>query len=396
MRMIKTILAAAMFFVCGMATQAQECSNCKEAQDLGYKPYPYGFVQLQGGVGTTFTDVNFTDLLSPTASVGFGYWFNSGVGARLHFNAWESKGGFNKWNNGSTALETYKYNYATGNFDLMLNLTNFISKKCNHKFNLILIGGVGLNYAWNNDDLQGLLANPAVAPLNSTSNAWGEGTTREHLLNHNLRAGLLFDVNVAKHWNVGVEVDANSLDDRFNSKYSDRDDWMVTAQLSLTYKFGFKKPCAQKPAPVPAPVVAPTPVPEPVVAPKPEPTPAPVVETPKPVETAKPAVVEEPIKETIFYAIRESDVDNDAKINKVVEWCKKYPNKTINVSGYADKGTGNATLNKGYSEKRANKVVETLKSKGVPASQIKSAAYGDSVQPFAENDKNRCVIIEGK
>jgi hypothetical protein len=37
-----------------------------------------------------------------------------------------------------------------------------------------------------------------------------------------------------------------------------------------------------------------------------------------------------------------------------------------------------------------------LKKKGVPAGQIKSAAYGDTVQPFSENDKNRCVIIEGK
>ena len=389
MRMIKTILAAAMLFVCGMTAQAQEkCSGndecCKEAQALGYKPYPYGFVQLQGGVNTVFTDVKFTDLINPTASVGFGYWFGSGVGARLHFNAWEAKGGFDKWLNGSNALETYKYNYATGNFDVLLNLTNLFSKKHNHVFNLILVGGVGLNYAWNNDEFHNLLA--VATPANNTSNAWGEGTTREHLLNHNLRAGLLMDLNVAKHWNIGLEVDANSLDDRFNSKYNDADDWMVTAQLSLTYKFGFKKPCAPKPAPAPVPVVVEEPKPAPVVVEEPKPAPV-----PEPVK-----VVEEPYRDVLFYVIRGSEIDPDAIITAAANWCKKYPNKTLTVSGYADKGTGNAKLNKMYSEQRANKVVEALKAKGVPASQIKSAAYGDTVQPFEENDKNRCVILEGK
>lgn len=107
-------------------------------------------------------------------------------------------------------------------------------------------------------------------------------------------------------------------------------------------------------------------------------------------------VVEEPYRDVLFYVIRGSEIDPDAIITAAANWCKKYPNKTLTVSGYADKGTGNEKLNKMYSEQRANKVVEALKAKGVPASQIKSAAYGDTVQPFAENDKNRCVILEGK
>ena len=391
MSISKTIIVSAFMAIFCMSAQAQDqcCDEecCKEAQALGYKPYPYGFVQIQGGVNTTFTDVNFTDLLSPTASVGFGAWFNSAVGARLHFNAWESKGGFDNWAVGNGGLQTYKYNYATADFDLMLNLTNFFSKKRNHLFNVILVGGVGMNYAWNNDDLQGLISNPNLVPANSTVNAWGEGTTRETLLNHNLRAGLLFDLNVAKHWNIGLEVDANSLDDRFNSKYLDCDDWMVTAQLSLTYKFGFKKPCAPKPAPV---VVAPAPEPAPVVVKEPEPEPV-VVKEPEPVK-----VVEEPYRDVLFYVIRGSEIDPQTIINAAAAWCKKYPNKTLEVSGYADKGTGNAKLNKMYSEQRVNNVVESLQKAGVPASQIVSKAYGDTVQPFAENDKNRCVILEGK
>ncbi len=380
-----TILMAAIAFFGCQALFAQECTG--ECQELGYRPYPHGFIQLQGGVGTTLTDVECLKLLSPTASIGAGAWFGPSVGARLHVNAWESKGGF------KTAGDPlkYKYNYVNTNADLMLNVLNLFSQKKYHKFNVILIGGIGLNYAWKNDEFHQLLN--TYTPTVDISNAWGEGTSRKQLLNHNIRAGLLFDFNIAKHWGVGIEVDANSLDDRFNSKFTDSDDWMITAQLGITYKFGFKAPHEKKQEPVkPVQVVQPTPVVPTQAVRTVEP-----VKAPEPVRAPEPAkVVEEPYKDVLFYAIRDSEIDPESIISAAAAWCKKYPNKTITVSGYADKGTGNAKLNMMYSQQRTNKVVDMLKKKGVPASQIKSASYGDTVQPYSENDKNRCVIIEGK
>ncbi len=382
MRILKSFLLAVAVGLFSVSATAQD----NKEKELDYKPYPHGFIQLQGGVGTTFTNVPLVDagspffsdksLISPTASIGAGAFFTPAVGARLHVNAWESKGGFR------SIEDNYKFNYVNTNADLLINLTNLFSKKKYHTFNLILVGGVGLNYAWNNDDLDAILA--TQTPAESTCNAWGEGKSREDLLSHNLRVGLLADINLAKHWSLGVEVDMNSLDDRFNSKYNNSDDWMLTAQLSLTYKFGFKK-VAQKAVPV-APVV----VKEPETA-----TPAPVVEKkvePAPVVAKK----EEPLKEVLFYVIRGAEINPEAIISKAAEWGKEYPNKKITVSGYADKGTGNAKINMEYSQLRVDKVVESLKEKGIPASQIESKAYGDTVQPFAENDKNRCVIIEGK
>ena len=380
-----TILMAAIAFFGCQALFAQECTG--ECQELGYRPYPHGFIQLQGGVGTTLTDVECLKLLSPTASIGAGAWFGPSVGARLHVNAWESKGGF------KTAGDPlkYKYNYVNTNADLMLNVLNLFSQKKYHKFNVILIGGIGLNYAWKNDEFHQLLN--TYTPTVDISNAWGEGTSRKHLLSHNIRAGLLFDFNIAKHWGVGIEVDANSLDDRFNSKFTDSDDWMITAQLGITYKFGFKAPHEKKQEPVkPVQVVQPTPVVPTQAVRTVEP-----VKAPEPVRAPEPAkVVEEPYKDVLFYAIRDSEIDPESIISAAAAWCKKYPNKTITVSGYADKGTGNAKLNMMYSQQRTNKVFDMLKKKGVPASQIKSASYGDTVQPYSENDKNRCVIIEGK
>lgn len=374
MCLIKSFTTFAVAAFCGISAMAQDSTvnvPSLEAQSLGYEPYPYGFVQIQGGVGTTFTNVDFTELLSPTASIGVGGFFTPAVGARLHVNAWESKGGFR------SISDTYKFNYVNTNVDLLINLSNILSKKDNHLFNLVLLGGIGLNYAWNNDDLMTILS--SKTPAESTSNAWGEGQSRTDLLSHNLRLGLLFDFNLAKHWNLGVEVDANSLNDRFNSKSSNKTDWMVTAQLSLTYKFGHKK--VQK-------VVPPPPV---IIKEEPKTVVVEKIEEPKKVE----AVEEEPLKEALFYVIRGSEIGPESVIDKVVAWSKKHPTGTIAVTGYADKNTGNPDINMKYSQQRVDKVVSSLKEKGVSANLIKTKAYGDTHQPFQENDKNRCVIIEG-
>lgn len=394
MRIFKSCIAITMLALCSVSAVAQT-SNDAEAQELGYKPYPYGFIQVQGGVGTTFTDISCLKLLTPTFSIALGDMFTPVVGARVHVNGYQSKGGFDtmgQYYEGLTSSNQsegvweliggpmkYNFNYINTNVDLMINLVNIFSKKVRHPFDLYFIGGVGLNYAWNNDDFESITSKYNVG--SDISNAWGNNQTpRTSLLGHNLRLGLLADYNISKNWSLGAEVDFNSLDDRFNSKYKNADDWMMTAQLSLTYKFGFK------PAPKPAPeAVSATPVYQDTKQ-------AEIATAPTP----KPVVVEEPIKETIFYAIRESDLEKEDIINKVAAWCKKYPNKTITVDGYADKGTGNPKLNAEYAKLRAEKVAAALQNKGVPASQMTVNVLGDTVQPFEDNDKNRCVIIEGK
>lgn len=367
-------IAIAMAAMCSLSAMAQSYAE-EEAYELGYKPQPYGFIQLQGGAGTTFSNIdNFSSYLSPTASVGIGAMFSHAVGARIHVNAWESKGGLHF----GSDISNYKFNYVNTNLDVMLNLVNLFRKSNNNLFNVYLIGGVGLNYAWNNDDFTKLTS--AATPNEDINNAWGKGTSRKSLLGHNIRAGLLLDFNVHKHWNVGLEVDANSLDDRFNSKFNNADDWMLTAQLSVTYKFGHKK------------VTRPTPEPVAPVAPVHEETVVPAV------AVAKPAVQDEPINETIFFEIRVVDTAENyqAVVDRVAAWCKKYPNKTVTIDGYADKGTGNAKVNNAYAEQRAKNFAAALKAKGISEEQMIVGHHGHSIQPFAENDKNRCVVVVGK
>lgn len=363
---LKNILAAALLAL-GCTAFAQTPEAIEEEQSLGYRPQPYTFIQVQGGVGNVYGEPKtFLKNIFPMGSVAVGRMFSPIVGARLHVSGIQTKCGFRDIN------DKYKFKFVTTNADLMLNIINIFSKTNKHPIDLYLIGGIGLAYAWDNKEFQNVLAaNPFYPNLE-----WGEGTTRKSLLSHNIRAGILADFNISKNWSVGLEVDANSLDDRFNSKYNNADDWMLTGQLSVTYKFGHKAARAFA-APV-APVVQ---------------------EKKKEVAPVAPAaIVDQPINEVLFFQIRETETaeNKEAILNKVVDWCKAHPNRTVTVDGYADRGTGNPEINVGYAEKRAQNIAAALKAKGVPASQLKVASHGDTVQPYAENDKNRCVIIVGK
>ena len=100
------------------------------------------------------------------------------------------------------------------------------------------------------------------------------------------------------------------------------------------------------------------------------------------------------MNETIFFEIRESDpVGSEIILNKVAEWSKKYSDKKISIDGYADKGTGNARINRELSEHRAKVVAGMLvKDYNISASRIDIDFKGDTEQPYAENDLNRVTI----
>lgn len=358
------IAAVALLFGVSTAATAQTVEDS----------YPYSFITLQGGAQATFTNQKFTDLITPQAALSFGRYFNSKVGARLHVQGWQVK---------SALTDTYKFNAITGDIDLLMNMSNIISpnRQCD-KFDWVLLAGFGVNYGWDFDEFN--TQNNALA-LNP--NPYLCGTKHS---TYNTRLGMQFNYNISDNLALGLEVDGNMKNDEFNLKRNYNPDFQVQALIGLTYKFGKKK---VKAAPVvveePAPVVE-----EPKPQPKPEPKPV-VKPEPKP-EPPVPVVKDEPLKETFFYSIRLSDPEPEAKLNKIAEWCKKYPQKKITVKGYADKGTGNPQVNIGYAKQRAEKVAKALKAKGVPASQMEVSSYGDTLQPFANNDENRCVIVVGE
>lgn len=99
---------------------------------------------------------------------------------------------------------------------------------------------------------------------------------------------------------------------------------------------------------------------------------------------------------TLFYEIRLSDItaEHSAKLDELCEWLKDRKIDKIVVKSYADKGTGNYQLNQMYARRRVETAKKTLiKRYGIDKKMIESSFYGDTVQPFEENDLNRCTII---
>lgn len=371
-----------LFAVFALAGLAAHQANAQE-ETLSY---PYNFVGAQAGIQLTATDYDALELVTPIVGLQAGRWFAPQFGGRVSFQGWNTRGGLNSIN------ETYKYKYLTSDLDLLFNVGHIFGQDIYSKWNYILVAGVGLNYAWDNDEL--------IAPLTSGNGvAYTEKNVepwKDDRFSHNFRVGAMIDYRVSQHWSVNLEIDANNLGDRFNSKVNGHCDWQPTAALGVNYIWGKKTAKVAKPAPV----VEEKPAPAPAVVEQPAPAveeekPAPVVEKPAPV-VEKPVApkVEEPEPSLdFFYDINITNIsaEDDAALKKFAQWVKDHEGRKVVVKGYADKGTGNAEINKGLSEKRAENVKNLLiKKYGIAASVIETSAYGDTVQPFAENDKNRC------
>lgn len=355
---------AAPLLALGIA-MAPSSAMAQDTEDdgLDYKPFPHMFVSIQGGGQSTICDYKMFKLVTPTASVGFGAWFTPVVGARLHVNGIWNKGGLTDVNG---VNQTYDYRYVTTDLDLMLNLVTLFGRKNYYPVNLYLIGGIGLNTAWGNDD--------ACALNNELPLAWS-GTR----FSHNARVGAQLDINVHKNVSVNLELAANSLADRYNSQHTAADDWQITAQVGLAFKFGYKA----KPKQVP------------VVEPVEEVWETRIDTTWYDDVTYKDVYEDDTIDKRIFYTVREDVSDDvDKQTAAVAEFLKELKDAKVYITAYADKGTGNPKLNMGYSKKRAEKTRDALIAKGVDPNIIKGVSWkGDTVQPYSDNDKNRVSII---
>lgn len=351
MNQVKRTLAIAALAMGVSATAGAQTATTDDGLD--YKPYPHMFLGVQGGAQTTFTNYDNMKLITPTTSLSFGAFFTPVVGARLHFNGWQNKGGFKD----ATQDFKYDYKYVTSDLDLMLNLVTLFGRKNYYPVNLYLIGGIGLNYAWDNDDAY---ANKAYMPK----------AYEKDKLFHNARVGAMLDWNLHKNLSLNLEVNANSLGDRYNSKSNGKDDWQLNAQVGLAVKFGYKKKEVKE-------------------------------EWATRIDTIwyddvalTPRVEDGTITWNVFYKIRESDFnDPDAQLNAIGQFLKDHRECKVTIKSYADVQTGNPKINMGYSKQRSEKAVKALVDAGVDKNIITAEYFGDTVQPFAENDKNRVSII---
>lgn len=375
MKLNKVILSGVVALSC-VSASAQEADKTVNVFT------PHWYAQAQIGGQYTLGEIGFGKLLSPNAQVGVGYNFNKVVGARLTLNTWQSKAGQN------VAGNTYKWkwNYVAPMVDATFNLTNlFCEYNPDRVVEFGVFGGIGANIAWGNDEaadaqkaiLAGAGKNLAdvQAPL---ENLW-DGTKTRFVA----RVGANVDFRVSDRVKLGVELSANTLSDKYNSKKAGNPDWYFNALVGVKVALGETHTTKVIPAPKPVEKII-----ERIIE-KPAPAPAPKVES---------KVVEENFRRDIFFPIGNSNIakSQSTKIAEIVEYMKENPDAKITLTGYADKGTGSAAFNDKIAARRAQTVYNTLAAKGVAKSRMIKESKGSRVQPFEENDMNRVTICIAK
>lgn len=331
---------------------------------------PHWFIQPQVGAAYTIGETEFADLISPAAAISAGYRFTPAFGLRVGVSGWQARG---SW---VAPRHDYKFNYLQGNVDAMLSFTNLF---CGFNPDRVLdfYGFIGAGAAL------GFHNNEAAALANAGCGFEKLWTGKKFFPAG--RAGLGLDINLSRSFALNVEVNANALPDKFNSKKGSKADWQYNALVGVTYSFGGRSKKAVK-AEETIIVEEPAPAPAPVPEPQPEPTPAPA---PAPVKA-----IPEPMTQHIFFTLNSAKIthENQIKVNALAEYMKANPDTKVIVTGYADKATGTAPYNMKLSRRRAEAVAAALTAAGISESRISVEAKGDTEQPFAEIVRNRVAI----
>ena len=385
--MKKTILSCLMLLA-GLTASAQEQKGTTE-----YVFEPHWYVNIQPlGVQYTLGEVDFGDLLSYNVQAAVGREFNKVIGGRFALNAWQSKAGSSingvdyKW----------KWNYIAPTVDITFNLSNLISGvNPNRVFTVGAFAGIGANIAWGND--QAADVNQQLKALTSYSynvyapNGEKEGTptivyvggedalsylwdgTKTRFL---IQAGLTGDIKINDKFAVTLEVSANTLSDKYNSKKAKNWDWYFNALAGLKINLGPTYSTKFIPAPEPEIRYVDKIVEK-------------IVEVPAPAPAAA-----EPLRRDIFFLINKAVIrDTEAsKVSDIVAYLNENKDAKVQVTGYADAGTGNDKINDRLAAQRADAVVKALKDAGIAADRISFDSKGARVQPFADNDSNRVSI----
>ena len=382
---IKKIFMSCLLLAGVLSASAQE-----EYPKTVYDHNPYWYIQLQGGAQYTLGEIDFSDLISPNVQVALGRQFSPVFGARLAVNAWQSKAGI------EAAGNTYKWKwmYVAPGIDLTFNLSNlFCGFNPNRIFNFSVFGGLGANIGWDNkiNDIKAAAA--ALYPLTTTATGTSENTqyawdgTKVRVFG---RAGVAADFKVSDAVSLGLEVNANTLSDRYNSKKAGNWDWYFNALAGVKINLGKTYSTRTIEAPkVPEKVI------ERVIERVVE-KPAPQVVEPTRAVAEKKEVEETKFRRDIFYLKAGKtwiDKSEYHKVKEVADYMKEHPNCTVEITGYADRGTGNPKINNNLSQRRAQAVANMLiRNYGIKKNRIKVDFKGDTIQPFAKEIENRVAI----
>lgn len=364
--------------------------GAQEAQEtVVYDFQPHWFIQGQIGGQETLGEGSFGKLLAPNAQIAVGRQFSPVWGLRLGIGGWMSKGTESfiptEDNAGTAAfIDTYgpdgrkywKFYYLAPAVDVLFDVTNAVwGYNPERLVDFNLLAGIGANVAWHNNEA--IAYNAAMKRVNSNlpglQHCW-DGT-KAWLLG---RLGAALDFRCTDNLKVGLELNANFLNDQYNSKHAANCDWYFNALLGVKYAFGKtyeKRIVTNEPIYVEVPVEV-------------------IKEVIKEVEVM-PVVEEGPFQRDVFFAINSSviTIEEMQKVRDVAEYMRANPDAKCSVTGYADKNTGTLAINLRLAKQRAAAVAKALtQSYGIPESRlIVSSMQNEDYQPFP-NDTDQYVL----
>ena len=377
---ITMILTAAAVLLSGAATSARD--GLPETDEFR----GHWYIQVQGGVGQTVGETSFGSLISPSAAFNFGYRFTPVWGLRAGLSGWQGKGAV------LGPTEVYRYSYLQGSVDVTADICGiFSSYRAGRSLSPYLFAGVGVNGGFNNSE-----ANSLSGRFPEDNLLW---TGRSILPAGRFGLGTGIRITDAVHFNV--EVNANILGDRFNSKRGSAVDWQLGALAGFTFNIGLKKGRKAEPVPSSAPVPVAVQMPEPSEPSEPSRPGAaePSSESVDSAESGEPSSAESapqfnPVQEDIYFSIGKSVIrpGEKTKLAEVVSLLESYPEAVITVTGHADRATGSAGRNLELSKERARNVAAALMDGGVSGDRITVLYKGDTENPYSEPERNRVAI----
>lgn len=175
---------------------------------------PHGYMQVQAGAAQTVGETGLEKLISPAAALSAGYKFTPLWGVRAGISGWQAKG---TW---AVLPDAYKFNFLQGNVDATLDLSNlFCYYSSKRFFNAYMFLGMGVNGAFNNDDAIAL----------DHAGYRGEYLWKGKKVFLAGRGGVGANMRLSNRIYFNIEVNANILSDKFNSKKADNPDWQFNA-----------------------------------------------------------------------------------------------------------------------------------------------------------------------
>ena len=132
--MKKTLLAIAVLLLASGAMLGQE-------KEKSYDEFSgHWLITVQGGIGQTVGETSLGDLISPAASLYFGYQFTPVWGLRAGLSGWQAMGAVV-----DARTSVYKFNYLQGNIDVLVDLCGIAGYRVSRAVSPYLFAGVGVN-----------------------------------------------------------------------------------------------------------------------------------------------------------------------------------------------------------------------------------------------------------